>query len=195
MLKSIFRQSIPRTVWVLGVVSLLADVSSKMIQSLLPLFLVSVLGTDLVTVGLIEGVAESTASILKVFSGALSDYWGRRKELAVVGYGLSALFTPLFALASSPVWVLVARFADRVGKGVRVVPRNALVADTTTPEQRGTAYGLRQSLDTVGAFSGPLLAAALFSLEQNFRLVFWLATIPGILSFCGAAMHRSSRAI
>lgn len=182
MLKSIFRQSIPRSVWILGIVSLLADVSSKMIQSLLPLFLVSVLGTDLVTVGLIEGVAESTASILKVFSGALSDYWGRRKELAVVGYGLSALVTPLFALASSPVWVLVARFADRVGKGVRVVPRNALVADTTTPEQRGAAYGLRQSLDTIGAFSGPLLAAALFSLGQNFRLVFWLATIPGILS-------------
>lgn len=182
MLKSIFRQNIPRTIWVLGVVSLLADVSSKMIQSLLPLFLVSVLGTDLVTVGLIEGVAESTASILKVFSGALSDYWGRRKELAVVGYGLSALFTPLFALASSPVWVLVARFTDRVGKGVRVVPRNALVADMTTPEQRGAAYGLRQSLDTIGAFSGPLLAAALFSLGQNFRLVFWLATIPGSLA-------------
>lgn len=197
MLKSIFRQNIPRNIWILGIVSLLADVSSKMIQSLLPLFLVSVLGTDLVTVGLIEGIAESTASILKVFSGALSDYWGRRKELAVAGYGLSALVTPLFALASSPVWVLVARFADRVGKGVRVVPRNALVADTTTPEQRGAAYGLRQSLDTVGAFLGPLLAAALFSLGQNFRLVFWLATIPGILAvvlLC-IGVHEPSRAI
>lgn len=151
---------LPRTVWILGGVSLLTDVSSKMVQSTLPLFLVTVLGSNLVTVGLIEGIAEATASILKIFSGALSDYWGRRKQLVLVGYGLSAFVTPLFALASSPAWVLVARFSDRIGKGIRVAPRNALVADATPSQSRGAAFGLRQSLDTVGAFIGPLLAAA-----------------------------------
>lgn len=181
MLRSLVRQRIPRNVWILGVVSLLTDITSKMILSLLPLFLVSVLGANLVSVGVIEGIAESTASVLKVFSGALSDYWQRRKELAIVGYGLSALATPLFALASSPTWVLAARFIDRVGKGIRVSPRNALVADATPPEQRGAAYGLRQSLDTIGAFSGPLLATALMlAFEQNFQLVFWLAAAPAI---------------
>ena len=128
-MKALFAQKLPRNVWVLGFVSLFTDINSKMVQSILPLFLVSVLGTNLVTVGVIEGVAESTASVLKIFSGALSDYWGRRKELAVTGYGLSALVTPLFAIATTPAWVLLARFADRVGKGIRVAPRNALVAD------------------------------------------------------------------
>lgn len=182
-MKAVLVQNIPRNVWFLGFVSLLADVNSKMIQSVLPLFLVSVLGTNLVTVGAIEGIAESTASVLKVFSGALSDYWGRRKELAVAGYGLSTLVTPLFALSTSPVWVLIARFLDRLGKGIRVAPRNALVADVTPKKQRGAAYGLRQSLDTIGAFLGPLIAAALLYFSaQNFRLVFWWAVVPGVLA-------------
>jgi MFS family permease len=182
-MKAVFPRSLPRNVWFLGFVSLLADVNSKMIQSVLPLFLVSVLGTNLITVGFIEGIAESTASVLKVFSGALSDYWGRRKELAVAGYGLSTLVTPLFALSTSPAWILVARFLDRIGKGVRVSPRNALVADVTPITKRGAAYGLRQSLDTIGAFLGPLIATALLFLSaQNFRLVFWCAVLPGIIA-------------
>ncbi|MEM7552926.1 MAG: MFS transporter [Cyanobacteria bacterium P01_A01_bin.84] len=182
-MKALLTQKLPRNVWFLGFVSLFTDVNSKMVQSILPLFLVSVLGTNLVTVGVIEGVAESTASILKIFSGAFSDYWGRRKELAIAGYGLSALVTPLFAIANTPAWVLFARFSDRVGKGIRVAPRNALVADATPPHQRGAAYGLRQSLDTIGAFSGPFIAAAiLFYSNQNFRLVFWCAAIPGLLA-------------
>lgn len=183
MLKLPIRQNIHRNVWILGFVSLFTDTASKLIQSLLPLFLVSVLGVNLVTVGTIEGIAESTASILKVFSGALSDYWGKRKELAIAGYGLSALVIPIFALANSPIWVLIGRFSDRLGKGIRVAPRNALVADATPAEQRGAAYGLRQSLDTIGAAAGPLIAVVLMSLSgQNFRLVFWLATIPGIIA-------------
>jgi MFS family permease len=176
-------QTIPRNVWVLGFVSLLTDISSEMIHSVLPLFLVSVLGANLLTVGWIEGIAESTASVLKVFSGALSDYLGQRKGLAVAGYGLSTLVKPLFALATSPMWVLMARFGDRIGKGIRVAPRDAIVADVTDSANRGAAYGLRQSLDTIGAFTGPLIAFMLMSLwGQNFRLVFWLALLPGILA-------------
>lgn len=176
-------QTIPRNVWVLGFVSLLTDISSEMIHSVLPLFLVSVLGANLLTVGWIEGIAESTASVLKVFSGALSDYLGQRKRLAVAGYGLSTLVKPLFALATSPASVLIARFGDRVGKGIRVAPRDAIVADVTDSANRGAAYGLRQSLDTIGAFTGPLIAFMLMSFsEQNFRLVFWLAVLPGILA-------------
>ena len=183
ILKLLLHQNIPRNIWILGFVSLLTDTSSKIVQSLLPLFLVSVLGVNLITVGAIEGIAESTASILKVFSGALSDYWGKRKELAVIGYGLSALVVPIFALANSPTWVLIGRWCDRVGKGIRVAPRNAIVADSAQPEQKGAAFGLRQSLDTIGAASGPLIAVILMSVSgQNFRLVFWLATIPGILA-------------
>jgi MFS family permease len=174
---------IPRTVWVLGFVSLLTDISSEMIHSVLPLFLVSVLGANVLTVGMIEGIAEATASILKVFSGALSDYLGHRKGLAVFGYGLSTLVKPLFALATSSTGVLIARFSDRIGKGIRVAPRDALVADSTSPEVRGAAYGLRQSLDTIGAFLGPLAAFALMATSgNNFRLVFWLALIPGFFA-------------
>lgn len=177
------RQKLPRNVWILGFVSLLTDVSSESIHSLLPLFLVQVLGAGVLTVGLIEGIAEATASVFKVFSGALSDYLGQRKVLAVVGYGLSSFVKPLFAIATSPIWVLVARFCDRVGKGIRVAPRDALVADATTPEMRGAAYGLRQSLDTIGAFLGPLAAFVLMAASgNNFRLVFWLAVIPGVLA-------------
>jgi MFS family permease len=174
---------ISRNVWILGFVSLLTDISTEMIHSVLPLFLVSALGANLLTVGSIEGIAESTASILKVFSGALSDYLGKRKQLAVAGYGLSTLVKPLFAIAMNPTWVLIARFGDRVGKGIRVAPRDALVADVTDLANRGAAYGLRQSLDTIGAFLGPLAAFGLMSLSnQNFRLVFWLALIPGVLA-------------
>lgn len=178
-----FHQKIPRNVWVLGIVSLLTDVSSEMIYSLLPLFLISVLGASVLDVGAIEGIAEATASVLKVFSGAVSDYLGKRKGLLVFGYGFSTFVKPLFALASNPAWVLIARFGDRIGKGIRVAPRDALVADSTNPEQLGAAYGLRQSLDTIGAFLGPLAAFALMTASKNnFRLVFWLALIPGILA-------------
>ncbi|PIG93103.1 MFS transporter [Gloeocapsopsis sp. IPPAS B-1203] len=174
---------IPRNVWILGFGSLLTDISSEMIHSLLPLFLVSVLGASVFTVGIIEGIAEATASILKVFSGTLSDYLGHRKQLVILGYGLSTVVKPLFALTTSPTGVLIARFGDRFGKGIRVAPRNALVADSTKPENRGAAYGLRQSLDTIGAFVGPIIAFALMAASgQNFRLVFWLALIPGILA-------------
>lgn len=182
-MKTPFLKNLPRNVWILGFVSLLTDISSEMIHSVVPLFLVSSLGASVATVGLIEGIAEATASVLKVFSGALSDYWGKRKELAIVGYGLSTFVKPLFALATSPAWILLARFADRVGKGIRVAPRDALVADVTPPSQRGAAYGLRQSLDTIGAFLGPLIAFALLSLSaQNFRLIFWVALLPGVLA-------------
>jgi MFS family permease len=173
---------IPVGVWALGFVSLLMDVSSEMIHSLLPVFMVTTLGVSVFAVGLIEGAAEATALIVKVFSGVLSDYWGRRKPLAVLGYGLGALSKPLFALASSAGLILGARLLDRVGKGIRGAPRDALVADIAPPELRGAAFGLRQSLDTVGAFLGPLLAMALMLLWANdFRAVFWVATVPAFL--------------
>ncbi|QKQ76438.1 MFS transporter [Nostoc sp. TCL240-02] len=182
-LQNKFFQTIPRTVWVLGFVSLLTDISTEMIHSVLPLFLVSVLGANVLTVGIIEGIAEATASVLKIFSGALSDYLGHRKGLAVFGYGLSTFVKPLFAVATSSSGVLIARFGDRIGKGIRVAPRDALVADSTNPEVRGAAYGLRQSLDTIGAFLGPLAAFTLMTASKNnFRLVFWLALIPGFFA-------------
>ena len=175
--------AIPRTVWALGFVSLLMDLSSEMVHSLLPVFLVGTLGASMLTVGLIEGVAEATALIVKVFSGTLSDYLGKRKALAVIGYGLGALSKPLFAIASTSGMVFTARFIDRVGKGIRGAPRDALVADLVPPQMRGAAYGLRQSLDTVGAFLGPLLAIGLMLLWSNdFRTVFWVAVIPGFLA-------------
>jgi MFS family permease len=173
---------IPAGVWALGFVSLLMDVSSEMIHSLLPVFLVTTLGTSVLVVGLMEGAAEATALIVKVFSGVMSDYWGKRKPLAILGYGLGALSKPLFALAGSAGLVLSARLLDRVGKGIRGAPRDALVADITPPELRGAAFGLRQSLDTVGAFLGPLLAMGLMLLWANdFRAVFWVATVPAFL--------------
>jgi MFS family permease len=174
---------IPRGVWVLGFVSLLMDVSSEMIHSLLPLFMVTVLGASALTVGVIEGIAESTALLVKVFSGALSDYLGKRKGLAVFGYALGALSKPMFALASGVGMVLTARFLDRIGKGIRGAPRDALVADIAPAGIRGAAFGLRQSLDTVGAFVGPLLGVGLMLLWANdFRAVFWVAVIPGLLA-------------
>jgi MFS family permease len=174
---------IPPGVWALGFVSLLMDVSSEMIHSLLPLFMVGVLGASALTVGLIEGLAESTALIVKIFSGALSDYLGRRKGLAVLGYALGAFTKPLFAIASSIGMVLGARFLDRIGKGIRGAPRDALLADIAPAAVRGAAFGLRQSLDTAGAFLGPLLATGLMLLWANdFRAVFWVAVIPGVLA-------------
>ncbi len=174
---------LPTAIWVLGLVSLLMDVSSEMIHSLLPVFMVTTLGISALAVGLIEGAAEATALIVKVFSGVLSDYWGRRKPLAVVGYGLGAVSKPLFALAAGAGLVVTARLLDRIGKGIRGAPRDALVADLAPPGMRGAAFGLRQSLDTVGAFLGPLLAIALMLLWANdFRAVFWVAVIPGVLA-------------
>jgi MFS family permease len=174
---------LPTAIWVLGFVSLLMDISSEMVHSLLPLFMVGTLGASALVVGLIEGLAEATALIVKVFSGVLSDWWGKRKWLAVSGYALGALTKPLFALAPGIGTVLTARLLDRVGKGVRGAPRDALVADIAPPDMRGAAFGLRQSLDTVGAFLGPLLAVGLMLLWANdFRAVFWVAVVPGLLA-------------
>ena len=176
-------RQIPKAIWVLGFVSMLMDISSEMIHSLLPLFMVTTLGTSVLTVGIIEGLAESTALIVKVFSGIISDYIGKRKSLALFGYALGALTKPLFALASSSGLVLTARLLDRIGKGVRGAPRDALVADIAPPHLRGASFGLRQSLDTVGAFLGPLLATGLMLLWANdFRAIFWIAVIPGTLA-------------
>lgn len=174
---------IPRSVWALGFVSMFMDISSEMIHALLPLYMVTVLGTSVVAVGVIEGIAEATASIIKVFSGALSDRLGKRKLLTVLGYGLGALTKPVFPLASGLEWLVAARFVDRVGKGIRGAPRDALVADVTPVELRGAAFGLRQALDTVGAFLGPLLAIALmWFTASHFQTVFWVAVIPAFLA-------------
>ena len=167
----------------LGFVSLFMDISSELIHSLLPVFMVSSLGATMFVVGIVEGIAEATALIVKVFSGTISDYLGKRKGLTVLGYGLGAVSKPIFALALSVYWVMVARFMDRIGKGIRGAPRDALVADLTAPEIRGAAYGLRQSLDTVGAFVGPILAIGLMLLwAGDFRTVFWFAVIPAVLA-------------
>ena len=173
----------PASIWVLGFVSMLVDISSEMVHGLLPMFLVTTMGASVFMVGLIEGIAESTALILKVFSGAYSDYIGKRKVLAVAGYALSAFTKPVFPLATSIPFVLGARFIDRIGKGVRDAPRDALIVDITPPEMRGAAFGLRQSLDTIGAFLGPLIAVGLMLLWANdFRAVFWVATVPAVIA-------------
>ena len=170
---------IPTSVWTLGLVSMLMDISSELIHSLLPLFMVTVLGASTFAVGVIEGIAEATALITKVFSGYISDRFRKRKLLVVLGYGVAAATKPMFPLASSLGWIVTARFVDRIGKGIRGAPRDALIADITPKESRGAAYGLRQALDTVGAFAGPLLAiGAMLWFADNFRAVFWLATIP-----------------
>ena len=173
---------LPKGVIALGLVSLFMDLSSEMIHSLLPVFLVTVLGASALSVGIIEGIAEATAAIAKVFSGVLSDWMGRRKPLVLLGYGMAALTKPLFPLATGLGAVLTARFLDRIGKGIRGAPRDALIADITPQPLRGAAYGLRQAMDTVGAFAGPLVAMALMAATlDNFRLVFWIATIPAFL--------------
>jgi len=176
-------RQIPGGIWALGFVSLLMDVSSEMIHALLPVYLVTVLGASMTSVGAIEGIAESTASIVKIFSGALSDWLGRRKFLATLGYGLAALTKPAFPLAQGIDVLIAARFVDRVGKGIRGAPRDALVADIAPPALRGAAFGLRQSLDTIGAFLGPALAIGLMWLSaDNFKLVFWAAVPPALLA-------------
>ena len=177
-----FRQ-MPTGIWVLGFVSLLMDISSEMIHSLLPLFMVTTLGAGTIAVGIVEGLAESLALVVKVFSGTLSDYLGKRKGLALCGYALGALTKPLFAVAPDIGTLLTVRLLDRVGKGVRGAPRDALVADIAPAHLRGAAFGLRQSLDTVGAFLGPLLAVGLMLLWANdFRAVFWVAVVPGMMA-------------
>jgi MFS family permease len=174
---------IPKTVWALGFVSLLMDTSSELIHSLLPVFLVGTLGASAAFVGLVEGVGEATAAVTKVFSGWLSDRLGKRKLLAAIGYGMAALVKPIFAMAVTPYEILAARFLDRVGKGVRGAPRDALIADVTPAEIRGATFGLHEALDTVGAFAGPLLAMGLMVLlANNIRAVFWWAVVPGALS-------------
>jgi MFS family permease len=166
------------------------DVSSEMIHSLLPIFMVTVLGASMVTVGVIEGIAEGTAAILKVFSGALSDYLGKRKFLMILGYGLAALTKPIFPLAGSIGWVFTARFVDRVGKGIRGAPRDALVADIAPAQLRGAAYGLRQALDSVGALLGPLLAVVFMMwFAQDIRAVMWMAVIPAFLAVALLAVY------
>ena len=176
--------AIPGGVWALGFVSMLMDISSEMIHALLPLYLVVALGASALTVGIIEGVAEATALVTKIFSGVLSDWLRKRKFLAALGYGLAAFTKPIFPLASTIEWLMIARFVDRIGKGIRGAPRDALVADLSPPEVRGASFGLRQSLDTIGAFLGPLLAITLMWLTlDKFTLVFWVAVLPAFLSF------------
>jgi MFS family permease len=176
------RSAIPAGVWTLGFVSLLMDTSSELIHSLLPLYLAGTLGASALTIGLIEGAAESIALIVKVFSGYLSDLTQRRKPLVLAGYGLAAASKLVFPLAASIGWIMTARFVDRVGKGIRGAPRDALIADLTPQEVRGGAFGLRQALDTVGAIAGPLLAvAAIAWFAGNFRAAFWVAVSPAVL--------------
>ncbi|MCG6942517.1 MAG: MFS transporter [Thiohalocapsa sp.] len=189
---------LPAGIWVLGFVSMLMDISSELIHSLLPVFLLTELGASALVIGLIEGSAEAVALIVRVFSGALSDHLGRRKTLAVAGYGLGALSKPLFAMASSAGMVFAARCIDRVGKGIRGAPRDALVAELAPARARGAAFGLRQALDTVGAFLGPLLAVGLMLLcADDFHAVFWFAALPGALAVAllvlGIREPRSSR--
>lgn len=188
---------IPRTVWLLGLVSLFMDLSSELIHSLLPAYLLGNLGVSLLTLGLLEGVAEATAQIVKVYSGALSDYLGRRKGLLLLGYGMAALSKPLFPLASTVEWVFAARFLDRIGKGIRGAPRDALIADVAPPTMRGASFGLRQSLDTLGALLGPALAIGLmWLLHDDISLVMWVAVVPALLAVAllFGAVHERSQA-
>ncbi len=176
-------RALPTGIWALGFASLFMDISSELIHSLLPVFMVTTLGASMVTVGIVEGVAEATAAILKVFSGALSDYLGKRKVLMVVGYALAAFTKLIFPLATSIGWVFTARFVDRVGKGIRDAPRDALVADLAPPQMRGAAYGLRQALDSVGALIGPLLAVALMLwFADDVRTAMWFAVVPAFIT-------------
>lgn len=176
-------RALPTGIWALGFGSLFMDISSELIHSLLPVFMVTVLGASMATVGIVEGVAEATAAIMKVFSGALSDYFGKRKPLMVLGYALAAFTKPIFPLATSVSWVFTARFVDRIGKGLRGAPRDALIADITPTRMRGAAYGLRQSLDSVGALLGPLLAVALMAwFANNIRTVMWVAGVPAFIA-------------
>jgi len=176
-------RSLPRSVWALGLVSLLMDTSSELVHSLLPLLMTSVLGAAMVTIGIIEGVAEATAAVTRVFSGAISDYFRKRKPLVVLGYGLAAVAKPIFPLATTIGWVFGARFVDRIGKGIRGAPRDALIADIVPPHLRGAAYGLRQALDSTGAFLGPVLAVMLMiGTADDIGTALWAAVIPAFLA-------------
>lgn len=188
------RPPLPRTVWVLGIVSLLMDLSSEIYHALLPAFLTVTLGLPVAAMGALDGIAEGTANIAKLVSGRLSDRTKRRKPWVLLGYGMAALSKPLFPLSSGAIPILGARFIDRIGKGIRGAPRDAMIADETPPELRGAAFGLRQSLDTVGGFLAPIAAVGLmWALAGNIRAVFWIAVIPAILSFAFAAfmLHES----
>lgn len=176
------KKKIPKGIWALGLVSLLMDTSSELIFSLLPIFLVTTLGASTTVFGAIEGLTEATALIIKIFSGTLSDYLGKRKLLTLIGYSLAALSKPLFPLAGSVTTVFFARFIDRIGKGIRGAPRDALIGEIAPADIRGACFGLRQALDTVGAIAGPLLAMMLYSYLANIRSVLWFATIPALLS-------------
>ena len=183
MLKAMSIPAVPRTVWMLGFVSLFMDMSSELVHCLLPVFLVSTLGASVMTVGVIEGLAEAATLISKVFSGAMSDYFRRRKELILLGYGMAALTKPLFPLATSAETVFIARFLDRVGKGIRGAPRDALVADVASPAIRGACFGLRQSMDTVGEFLGPLVAILMmYWFANDIRQVLWFAVVPACIT-------------
>ena len=173
----------PASIWALGLVSMFMDISSELVHSLLPVFMVTVLGSSMVTIGVVEGIAEAAAAFTKVFSGAISDIYGKRKVFVVLGYGLGAIAKPLFPLATTVGWVFTGRFLDRIGKGIRGAPRDALIADITPLELRGAAYGLRQSLDSVGAFVGPLLAVALMAwLANDIKAVLWVAVVPAFIA-------------
>ena len=177
------RVRIPRSVWILGAVSLFMDMSSELVHSVLPVYLTSVLGLSVLAVGIIEGIAEATASMLKVVSGYVSDRFAKRKSLALLGYGLAALTKPIFPLAETAFGVVAARFVDRIGKGIRSAPRDAIVADVTPPQLLDAAYGLRQSLDTVGAFAGPMLAMLFLWLwAGDLRMVLWVAVVPAFIA-------------
>lgn len=171
---------IPRTVWVLGYVSLLMDLSSEWVHSLLPIFLVTTLSATPLMLGLLEGVADATALIVQVFAGALSDVWGKRKNFLLLGYGLAAVSKPLFPQASSIGTVFIARCLDRIGKGIRGAPRDALITEVTPAEYRGASFGLRQSMDTVGAIFGPVLAIIFMMLSHNISAALWFAVVPAI---------------
>ena len=180
--KAVYR-ALPGSIWVLGIGSLFMDISSELVHSLLPVFMVSVLGASMVTIGVIEGIAEAAAAISKVFSGAISDYFRKRKLLIILGYGLGAITKPVFPLATAIQWVFAARLVDRIGKGIRGAPRDALVADLVPREMRGAAYGLRQSLDSIGAFVGPLLAVAFMVwLANDIKAVLWVAVVPAVIA-------------
>jgi len=178
-----FYRKLPKGIWVLGFVSMFMDTSSELVHSILPIFMATTLGASMVTIGIIEGVAEAAAAIIKVFSGVLSDYFQKRKLLAVVGYGLAAMTKPVFPLATSIEWVFGARFVDRIGKGIRGSPRDALVAEIAPAQLRGAAYGLRQALDSAGAFAGPLLAVAfMIWLANDIKAVLWVAVLPALIA-------------
>jgi hypothetical protein len=188
---------IPRGVWALGFVSMLMDLSSELIHSLLPLYMAIGLGASTLTIGIVEGIAEATAMIVKFFSGVLSDYFRKRKPLVVLGYGLAGLTKFVFPLAPTLGWIVAARFADRVGKGIRGAPRDALIADLTPADLRGGSFGLRQALDTVGGVGGPLLAVgAMAWFASDFKAAFWIAVVPACCACscsCSASRNRRLR--